>query len=586
MARRLVTTFAMFCAAIAVAGCAQIQRPKVEPFFAASSPPPKQELRWSNGKLPKSIDPARAIAAPETDIVRAVYEGLTDLDSETLRETPAVAEKWESTDGARTWTFYLRKDARWSNGERVTAKDFVRSWKRLRNRSATKHLYQNIVGMKSAGEPLDDAAGEPVDFLQLTPLGTEPQSDVPVKETDPTKPESETHPAARPMQKFGAEAVDDMTLKVDLELPDKDFPRLVANPIFRPVFNDDAKLEKARPDATTVTNGAFRITKVDDSGLTLERSENFWNKRVVVLERVHFKPASTAEAALEMYRKGEVDVVTNAAFEPAALKVLTPYEDFRRTTHSALNFYEFNTAKKPFDDRRVRAALAIAIDREKLVQSDLEGATQPAYMFFPLSERKSETLSLDIAKAKDLLLKAGFPNGTPFLPIRLVINRNDTQQRVARSIARMWKLNLGIETVIVIKEPAEIEAVRDAGDFDIIRRGVVMPVNDEMVNLTAILGSAEKMVEAQKDIDAAGETKENGPSAEETTARSIQETTEGNTLLTEADAIFELRVIPLYFPSSYSLVKPYVRGFEVNGLDAPSLREVSIDNEWRPDPPK
>ena len=80
---------------ICLAGCSQIERPSVEPFYAVTVPPPKQELRWSNGKTPKSLDPARAAAAPETDIVRAAYEGLTDLDGKNLREIPGVAEKWE-----------------------------------------------------------------------------------------------------------------------------------------------------------------------------------------------------------------------------------------------------------------------------------------------------------------------------------------------------------------------------------------------------------------------------------------------------------------------------------------------------------
>jgi len=425
------------------------------------------------------------------------------------------------------------------------------------------------------GEP----ASEPADFLASAPLETETRNtDIPQREEEIRT----TPPAKNTEQKFGAEAVDDATLKVSLELPDKDFPRLVANPVFRPVYGDTAKLEKPRVDASAVTNGAFSITKVEDSGITLERSENYWDKRSVALERILFKAANTSDAALDAYRKGEVDIVTNAAFEPAALKVLTPYEDFRRTTHSALNFYEFNTVNPPFDDRRVREALAIAIDRDKLVQSDLEGSTQPAYLLFPQSDLKGERLSLDIAKAKDLLAKAGYPNGVAFPPIRLVVNRNDTQQRIARSVARMWKQNLGIETSIIVKENAEIEAVRNAGDYDVIRRGVVMPVNDELVNLTAILGSVERTVETPDKI---GTEQKHGRAAEETIEAPIEETPETDSL-TEGDAMFDLRVMPLYFPSSYSLVKPYVRGFEMNSLDAPNLKEVSIDNEWRAHPPK
>src|SRR5438045_4433102 len=118
-------------ASVFLASCSEIQRPQPEPFVAETVPPAKQEFRWSNGKLPKSFDPARAAAAPETDVVRALFEGLTELDPRTLEAVPAAAEKWTASDDQRNWTFHLRKGARWSNGKRVTANDFVVSWKRL-----------------------------------------------------------------------------------------------------------------------------------------------------------------------------------------------------------------------------------------------------------------------------------------------------------------------------------------------------------------------------------------------------------------------------------------------------------------------
>ena len=602
--------------ALFLANCTELKQPKVEPFYAVTVPPRKQELRWSNGKTPRSLDPARAAAAPETDIVRAAFEGLTDLDGKSLRETPGVAEKWESTDDLRTWTFYLRKDARWSNGERVTAQDFVRSWKRLRtlgDKAANSYLFQNIVGMRAKDVSTDEPQGEPTDFLHQSPdsgsqsedpgvePGFLPQSQLsappaidqkaPTDRTDTVPPK----PVPAPL-KFGVEAIDDLTLKVRLDLPDKDFPKLVSNSVFRPVYGDGANFDQARLDPATVTNGAFRITKIGDDGITLERSDNYWNFKAVGLERVQFVAAGSAEAALNAYKKGDIDVVTNASFEPLALKLLSPYEDFRRTAHSALNYYEFNTAKAPFNDRRVREALAIAIDRAKLTDADLEGTYQPAYTFFPLGEKKKEVLSLDAAKAKQLLDKAGYANGEGFPPIRLVVNRNDTQQRVARSVARMWKQNLNLETVVVVKESSEIEDIRRSGDFDLVRRGVVLPSNDELVNIESVFGSAKKTDEKPVEPKPAGQIdtlleKQKQPVDEGIPKGgplvSIDEAplSENKAIvltLTEEDAIFELKAIPLYFPTSYSLVKPYIRGFETNGLDAISLKEVSIDNNWQP----
>ncbi|MBK9766551.1 MAG: hypothetical protein IPP63_05780 [Chloracidobacterium sp.] len=118
-------------------------------------------------QAPKNLDPARAAAAPETDIVRGIYEGLTDLDAKSLKEVPGVAEKWESSDDLKTWTFHLRGDARWSNGEAVTANDFVRSWKRLadmREKAANNYLFSNIVGMSRTPATVVNP-GQPIDFM-------------------------------------------------------------------------------------------------------------------------------------------------------------------------------------------------------------------------------------------------------------------------------------------------------------------------------------------------------------------------------------------------------------------------------------
>src|ERR1043165_6165124 len=131
--------------------CSELEKPKTEPFYAQTAPPQKKEFRWSNGKMPKSFDPALASAPPETDIIRAVFEGLTDTNPKTLEAVPSVAEKWTASEDFKTWTFYLRKDAKWSNGENVKAQDFVRSWKRLAEMGAKvshAQLLENIVGTR------------------------------------------------------------------------------------------------------------------------------------------------------------------------------------------------------------------------------------------------------------------------------------------------------------------------------------------------------------------------------------------------------------------------------------------------------
>ena len=146
-----------------LSSCSELEKPKTEPFFADAPPPAKKEFRWSNGKMPKSFDPALAAAPPETDIIRAVFDGLTDTDSKNLQAVPAVAEKWEASDDFRTWTFHLRKNAKWSNGETVKAEDFVRSWKRLAemgDKVSHYKLLTNIVGMQKPETEIKTPAAE------------------------------------------------------------------------------------------------------------------------------------------------------------------------------------------------------------------------------------------------------------------------------------------------------------------------------------------------------------------------------------------------------------------------------------------
>ena len=618
------------------AACNELKKPQITPFYAETAPPQKKEFRWSNGKMPKSFDPARAGAPPETDVVRAIFEGLTETDPITLKPIPAIAAEWNSSKDFKTWTFKLRRDAKWSNGKNVTAKDFVSSWRRLGKlgaQAAHRDLLQNIVGMpfeKSAVESSTVAADNEIDLSRIaeprspllpnqsvvaTPPVLLPTPDIKTAENQSNQPKIQNAPpapekigekkneskiAASLDVKFGVEALGEHALKVSLIAPDKDFPSLVAHPIFRPVYDGGASLEADKLDAGIVTNGAFRIVSVGQDGVTLDRSENYWNKSEIQLERVRFVPAENAEKALSAYRAGEVDAVTNVEFEPLALKLLTPYDDFRRTTHSAVNFYEFNSKKAPFDDHRVREALAISIDRERLTEGDTEGATEPAFGFLPIIGEKLSKLTQNTEKAKQLLTESGYANGENFPTVKLIINRNDLQRKIARSVARMWKQSLNIETEIVVKDAAEIEAIRENGDFDLVRRGVVLPTANETANMLKIFEPQKKLVKqpetetgesAENSSQSAAEddskTNETEKRAELKAADKVAliETLEPNNgilILTEDAAIAELPAIPLYFSTSYSLVKPYISGFENNTLDAPSLKDVRIDIGWQP----
>lgn len=567
--------------------------------------------------MPKSFDPALASAAPETDIVRALYEGLTDIDSKSLAPVPAIAAKWSASADFKTWTFQLRQDAKWSNGEKVTAQDFVKSWKRLTElgeKVGQRDLLKNIVGMDTKNvlpifasetpnklpktEPVKTGNKKPIsENTESAQTPVEPQkvsnrTETQLAETPKMPSLAKNNPPTATAAKFGVEALDNYTLKITLNQPDKEFPELVAHPIFRPVYGDGRNFDAL--NAQAVTNGAFKIAELEKNSLVLERSADYWNKDTVKLERVRFVPTENAENALEAYRAGEIDAITNADLEPLALKLLTPYDDFRRVKHNALNFYEFNLNQEPYSDRRVREALAIAIDRERLTQGDMEGATEPALSFSPFEN--GDEITQDTGKAKKLLVDAGFPDGEDFPAIRLLVNRNNVQQKIARSIAAMWKKNLKIDTEIIVKDQADFDNAVQIGDYDIVRRGIVLPTTDETANMLNMFPSNRQIVQSVTEITAKNQiltdkTAESKldfskifeePAPQETETASLAPVHERAAILTEEDAILQLPAIPLYFPTSYSLVKPYVQGFELNALDAVSLKDVQIDSNWQP----
>jgi oligopeptide transport system substrate-binding protein len=573
MGRKAQTVAGLLLVVLSIAPSGCFVDETYQPYYGRVVVRSSQDFRWIDGGLPQTFDPAYAAAPPDTDLVRAIFEGLTDYDPQTLAPVPAVATRWESSDEGRTWTFHLREDARWSNGETVTAKDFVDSWMRtvkIGDLAPHTNLLNNIQGVRAVS-----SAERPATIGKRARQNQEPRAAVNAPRD--SKPDS---------RRLGVEAVNDRQLRVTLQSPDLNFPALVAHPVFRPVkLTDEDTLQRIGP-LGLVSNGAFMLTKNEADRVLLERAGNYWDKNEVDLERVEFVGATNSEAALTAYQAGEVDAVTNSAFEPLALKLLAPYKDFRRETYGALTYYSFNLLHEPFDDVRVREALAIAIDRDRLSQDELGGATEPAKKFLPdamsgskVVVAKAELLEKDIERARELLAEAGFPDGDGFPTVKLLINRNEQQRLVAQSIASMWRTGLNIETEIAIKPWDEYEAAIRVGDYDIVRRGMVMQTTDELTNIRALfrqdLQSAEPI--------AAGQTVGSANSSiVENSERSVdKKTPAAQVIQSETEALNELRAIPLYFASSYALVKPYVSGFDSNVLDVPSLKHVRIDTNWR-----
>ena len=185
---RLSLTLAVV-SALVFSGC--LKQQEGEHFYGKVAVPSAQEFRWSDGGLPKVFDPARAAAPPDTDVVRALFEGLTDYEPGTLRPVAAVASRWEESEDGRVWTFHLRPDAHWSNGDPVTAQDFVRSWGRslrLGERAPHSKLLSNIEGAQAVAQSYSPQTQNGAKPSPTQTLSTSTQSQA--QQSQPTQAQS------------------------------------------------------------------------------------------------------------------------------------------------------------------------------------------------------------------------------------------------------------------------------------------------------------------------------------------------------------------------------------------------------------
>jgi ABC-type oligopeptide transport system substrate-binding subunit len=623
--RRAPLAFGLTLALALVSGC--FSADEGGQFYGRVALPRAQELRWSDGGLPRVFDPARAAAPPDTDAVRALYEGLTDYDPLTLAPVSADAYRWESSGDSRVWTFYLRNDARWSNGDPVTATDYLHSWQRtLRLGDDAPHadLLSNLTEVAEARhEARESSSKSDADRNDKTQATTGQASNQAGNTTnvltrsklEETGKREQRAKRATPVDPhLAVEAVDEHTLRVSLRRPDPNLPVLLAHTIFRPVHSsilaDELKPSEplqpapsqtsgSRGHGEIITNGAFRLSETTDDGVVLERQPDYRDASNVALERVRFVNEPDAETALREYRDGKIDVVTNANVEPAGLKLLASYQDFERTTFGSLTYYDFNSARPPFDDVRVREAFALAVDRKRLSQDTLGGSTVPAEKYLPTqasagddkpseaeASESARAFGYDPARARRLLAEAGYPGGNGFPRIRLLLNRNEQHRQVAEMVVEMWHDVLGVETEIEAKSWDEYETRLRAGEYDVAKRSLLMQTPDEEQTIAALFPPDRFAFSASEDISTSeSATSTTGPGssrANNSAAHVKPPTLRAPELANEAQALKEVPAIPIYFASSFALVKPYVQNFDNNLLDIYSLKRVRIDTDWRP----
>ncbi len=414
----------------------------------------RAELVIINGAEPETLDPAAITGQPEGRIAYTLFEGLTAFD-EWGKPQPGVAESWTISDDGKIYTFRLRENAKWSNEERVTAHDFVASWKRtLDPATASGYAYQlhPIRNAKAFNE------GALLDFSEV-----------------------------------GVRAVNDRTLIVELENPTPYFLDLCAFVTLLPVHIKSLTQDGRwmRPGAL-VGNGAFVLEqwRVNDR-IRLRRNPHYWNRASVGMETIDILPLGNATAAMNLYHTGAADVILDKNLTPVSLlDDLRKRPDFHSAPFLATFFVRFNVTKPPFNNARVRLAFAHAFDRHRIVTRITRAGEIPASGFTPPGTGSYEGIqgpAFDPEKARALLAEAGYPGGRGFPGVSFLYNSGELQNYIAVELKSMLKEVLGVDIQLRNLEWKVYLNAMDQLDYDLCRSSWVGDYNDPNTFLDCFL---------------------------------------------------------------------------------------------------
>ncbi len=499
----------------------------------------KQELTRNNGSEPETLDPALASGVPANNVIRDLFEGLTAVDSNG-KIVPGVASSWKQTDPL-TWVFTLRKDAKWSNGEPVTAEDFVYGIRRFVD-PATASKYAATYGV----------------FVQNA-------KDV----IDGKKPPSE----------LGVKAIDAFTLEIKTPYPVGFLPDVVSNLQMGPVHK--ATIDKFGKDWTKpgniVGNGAFTLKDWQvNSKIVLAKNTRYWDNQNVQLTQMTYLPIEDGNADVKLYESGENDWVYQ--LPPGTYdKYKAQYpKDIRNTNMLGLRYYSLNNADKLFKDVRVRKALSMVIDRDILAQKVTADGQIPSYGVIVKGISGADVTEYDWAKwpmakkveeAKKLLKEAGVAPGTKVV---FAYNTSDYHKKMAIFAQSEWKTKLGLDTEMEAMEFKVLIKKRNDRDYQMARNGWIADYNDATTFLT--------LVQCDSDQNSQGNCNRKAEALIDEGNKSMDPAKRKQLLTQAAKTIMDdYPMIPLLQYTVPRLVKPYVGGYsQTNALDRYRAKDLYI----------
>ena len=504
----------------------------------------EQVLNDNIGSEPPTLDPALMTDLTSFQIANSLLEGLTRIGPKGVE--PGMAEKWDISPDQLTYTFHLR-DAVWQNGDPVTAHDFVYAWLRVLDpETAAPYAYQ-LYYVKNA-EAYN--SGELKDPAQV-----------------------------------GVKALDDKTLQVTLEAPTPYFLSLTAFPTLLPVHKATVESNPnwAGEAATYVGNGPFKMEAwVHDSHIDLVKSDTYWDKDTVRLERMHIVMVNEGSTAETMFANGELD--SNGSLNPQDVPQLLASGEAKTSPMVSTTSIYFNTRKKPFDDPRVRKAFALALDRKAIVEQVLRGGQKPALAFVPYGITNPVTgkdfreeggtyfQDADVETARRLLAEAGYPNGQGFPKVTYLYNDNDTNRALAQAYQQMWKDNLGIQVDLQSMEWKVFLETTKRGEFDLSRGNWVGDYLDPMtfLDLWVTGGGNNRVGWSNAEYDRL---------IREAKATADQEVRFRNMHRAEQILMEEMPIAPIYFGVNVYQEKPYVKGVFRTALGTTDYKWAYIEGK-------
>ncbi|MEJ2523057.1 MAG: peptide ABC transporter substrate-binding protein [Gammaproteobacteria bacterium] len=494
-----------------------------------------------NGPEPESLDPHLARSESALNVLRDLYEGLTTLDARG-RVIPGVAESWETSEDGLQWSFRLRQDARWSDGERVTAADFAWSFARLADPATGSPNALLLAPVRGVRERAAGAGDAPP--LGVTAPGPA-ELVIRLAEPAPWLAEALAHPAASPVR--------------------------------RDIWDEHGR-GHARP-GTLVGNGAFRLAEWTlGSHVLLERNRAYWDDASTGVDQVRYVHLPDRAAELSRYRAGEMHMTYGVPVARFYWLEENMPEDLRVSPQLAVYFYGFNTRKPPLDDPRVRRALALAADRQLLTarvigtgEAPACSLVPPAFPDYPASTLPGcrEDRSTRLAEARGLLREAGYGPDNP-LSLEIRYNTGEIHDRIAVAVGAVWQQELGVETELVREEFRVLLGNVRAGLVTEVYRASWIADFADPANFLQILSS-------DSPFNGTGWKDEEYDRLLEGAARA-GDGEQRLRLLAAAEArmLEQAPVMPLYFYASKYLLRPGVEGVYDNPLNVHPSRFVRL----------